>query len=69
MSSFELHFTHIFTRHSNLEGLLYEITEHLVLLVTGPAEPNDFADLLRFLEKNDMGQNILRKDFPKNTRP
>lgn len=49
MTSVELYFTDIFTRHSNLEGLLYKIPEHLVLLVTGPAEPKDFAGLLWFL--------------------
>lgn len=42
--------TDIFSCHGSLKGLLHKVAEHLLLFVTGAAEPNDFADLRRVLQ-------------------
>lgn len=48
----KLYFTDIFICHSDLKGLLDKIVEHLLLLVTGATQPNDFADLCWFLQRD-----------------
>lgn len=49
--------THIVTYRCQLKGLLNKILQQLFLLVTGAAEPNDFADFCWFLQKTRWDHN------------
>lgn len=57
----KMYLAYIFTCQSSLKGLCDKMAEHLLLLVTGATEPNDFADLSWFLQRDET--IVVRIDF------